>query len=134
MGHRTCHFPIRVVLVSDFRELGQQNNWTLLHQASSTHQVKCVQVLVDAIPREALDLQTYHGSTAVSLAAMRGDLDVVKILAAAGATLDLKNNRGRIPEVEAGLRHHDECRDFLREARLKAEELALLELQEMTSR
>ena len=46
------------------RDGGQQNGWTLLHQAASLHQLQCLDALLKAIKPEAIDDTTHAGQSA----------------------------------------------------------------------
>lgn len=105
----------------DYRDHGQQNGWTLLHQAASLHQLKCVEVLLKTIKKEAIDATTHAGQTPLHLAAQRDDVDVCEMLMLAGADPAKKNNAGYDPRRQAK-RHGSELAVAYLEAAADAKE------------
>ena len=105
----------------DYRDGGQQNGWSLLHQAASLHQVKCVEILLKTIKASSIDATTHAGQTPLHLAAQRDDVEVCEKLVLAGADMTLKNKKGYAPWRQAQRHGSDEAVAYLQAAQTAKE-------------
>ena len=105
----------------DYRDGGQQNGWSLLHQAASLHQLKCVDTLLKTIKASSIDATTHAGQTPLHLAAQRDDVEVCEKLVLAGADMALKNKKGYAPWRQAQRHGSDAAVAYLQAAQTAKE-------------
>lgn len=95
-GLPALHLAIQGTLVDKGHEvdLDKRNpeTWNALHAAASAGYTSAVRCLLDA--RAEVDAKSEKGRTAAMMAAWRGHVDIVAILAEAGADLTLKDIYG----------------------------------------
>ena len=86
--------------------------WTPLMRAVHEQRHGAVQVLLDA-PGVDVDARNEHGSTALHLAAQRGDRPIVEHLLAGGANPELEDQEGLTPSEIASMTGHPDLASFL---------------------
>jgi ankyrin repeat protein len=88
-------------------------SWTLLHAASAKGSIDIVKFLLKSGAASQINAQTNRGDTACHLAARCGFTPVVKVLVRAGASLNIKNDKGQKVLEEAKMNFHHQTVSYL---------------------
>ena len=90
-----------------------RRSYNVLHVAAKHMYNNIIEMLVRS--KFPLDLKTDNGDTAVAIAAQKGNLSALKILAKAGANLNVLNNHSLSSLYLATLNNQKDCAEFLLE-------------------